>query len=74
MPERTAILKGWALWITYTDGSRSHESFDYQDGDYSKLQSRVKNLMNGQLESVAHYSVHTVYSEPGETIKLKVKH
>jgi hypothetical protein len=70
MATRTAILKGYTLFVRYTDGSMSKEEFE--PDELGTMEDQITNLFL-TMDSVDCFRVGKVWSEPGETVSLKIK-
>jgi hypothetical protein len=68
---RTAILKGYKLQVVYVDGSGHTEEYDTDE--LGTLEDQLTSLFLSELDAVSSFQVVKVWSEPGETVTLKVK-
>ena len=70
MATRTAILKGYNLFVRYTDGSTSMDHFDTDE--LGTMEDQITNLFL-TMDSVDSFQMTKIWSKPGETVALKVK-
>lgn len=65
-----AILKGYRLHIRFVDGSGNTEEYDTDE--LGTMEDRITDLFL-TMDAVQSFQVVKVWSEPGETVSLKVK-